>query len=93
MRSPVEIEILMDGKRPQDIRHIVLNLTIILWAQNRLFVPSTLTLTLNQTNPRHSTLLISYDYLPELISEFLISSLMDASLHGLPITNGESTAE
>ena len=93
MRSPVEIELVMDGKRHLAIRHIVLNLTIILWAQNRLFVPSTLTLTLNQTNPRRSTLLISYDYLPELINEFLISSLTSELHPGSAITDGENTKE
>ena len=93
MRSPVEIELRMDGKRPLAIRHIVLSLTIILWVQNRLYAPSTLTLTLNPTNPRHSTLLISYDYLPELISEFLTLSSMNELHPGSAITDGENTKE
>ena len=93
MRSPVEIELRMDGKRPLAIRHIVLNLTIILWVQNRLYAPSTLTLTLNPINPRHSTLLISYDYLPELISEFLILSLMEKSRLGSETIVSENTED
>lgn len=92
MRSPVEIELRMEPRRHLAIRHIVLNLTIILMKKG-LYVPSTLTLTSNQTNPRHSTLLISYDYLPELISEFLISSLTSELHPGSAITDGENTKE
>ena len=92
MRGPVEIELAMVPRRHLDIRRIVLNLTIILMKKG-LYVPSTLTLTSTQTNPRHSTLLISYDYLPELISEFLISSLTSELHPGSAITDGENTKE
>ncbi len=92
MRSPVEIELRMEPRRHLAIRNIVLNLTIILMKKG-LYVPSTLTLTSNQTNPRHSTLLINFDYLPELISEFLISSLMSELHPGSAITDGENTKE
>ena len=92
MRGPVEIELAMVPQRHLDIRRIVLNLTTILMKKG-LYVPSTLTLTSTQTNPRHSTLLISYDYLPELISEFLISSLTSELHPGWAITDGENTKE
>ena len=92
MRSPIEIELAMEQKRHLATRLIVLNLTIILM-RRALYVPSTLTLTSNQTSPQRSTLLISFDYLPELISEFLTSSIMDESHRGWEITDGESTAE
>jgi len=36
-----------------------------------LYVPSTLMLILDPTNPKRSTLLINFDYLPDLINEFL----------------------
>ena len=92
MRGPVEIELAMVPQRHLDIRRIVLNLTIILM-KKELYVPSTLMLTLNPTNPRHSTLLISYDYLPELISEFLTSSLTSELHPGSAIIDGENTKE
>lgn len=92
MRGPVEIELAMVPRRHLDIRHIVLNLTIILMKKG-LYAPSTLTLTLNPTNPRRSTLLISFDYLPELISEFLISSSTSELHPGSAITDGENTKE
>ena len=69
MRSPIEIELAMDGQRPADIRRIVLSLTIILMLRGW-YVPSTLTLISKTINPQHSILLISYDYLPDLINEF-----------------------
>jgi len=89
---PVEIEVVMEPRRHQDIRRIVLNLTTILWAQNRLYVPSTLTLIWHPTSPRRSTLLISFDYLPELIKELAISYLTAKSLPGSETTDGENTA-
>lgn len=92
MRGPVEIELAMVPQRHLDIRRIVLNLTIILMKKG-LYVPWTLTLTLNPTNPRHSTLLISYDYLPELISEFLTLSSMSELHPGWGTTDGENTKE
>jgi hypothetical protein len=89
--SPIEIELLMDGKRPLAIRHIVLSLTIIL--MRAWYMPSMSMLTLNQTNPQRSTLLINFDYLPDVISELAISYLTAESHHGLAITDGENTEE
>ncbi len=90
--SPIEIELLMDGKRPLAIRHIVLSLTTILMLRG-LYVPSISMLTFNPTNPQLSTLLINYDYLPELIEELVILSLMAESQAGSEITDGENTEE
>lgn len=92
MRSPIEIEVAMEPRRHLATRLIVLNLTIILM-KRALFVPSTLTLISNPISQQPLTLLISFDYLPELISEFLTLSIMDESHHGWQITDGESTAE
>lgn len=91
MRSPIEIELLMDGKRPLAIRYIVLSLTTIL--MRAWYMPSISMLNLNLTNPQRSTLLINYDYLPELIEELAISYLTLESHHGLAITDGENTEE
>jgi len=68
MRFPIEIELVMAGSVMRSMQ-LVSPITILLMKE--LYVPSTLTLTLNPTNPRLSTLLISFDYLPNLINEFL----------------------
>ena len=90
MRSPIEIELVMVGSVMQSMRRVSPITTLLLTA---LYVPSTLTLTLNPTNPKHSTLLISFDYLPDLISELVISSLMVKSHRGDATTSGENTQE
>jgi len=70
MRSPIEIETRL---RAGSVIHAmppelaIITLTLL----RKLYVPSTLTLILNPINPRRSTLLISFDYLPDLINEFL----------------------
>jgi hypothetical protein len=68
MRSPIEIELVMAGSVMQSIQRVS-PITILLL--KALFVPSTLTLILDPTKPNRSTLLISFDYLPDLINEFL----------------------
>jgi hypothetical protein len=69
MRSPIEIELRMGGSAmlgmPPELASITLTL-LRAW-----YVPSISMLILDPTNPRRSTLLISYDYLPDLINEFL----------------------
>jgi hypothetical protein len=92
MRGPIEIEILTGGKRPLDIRHTVLTLTTILISQGW-YVPWTLTLIFNPINPQLTTLLISYEYLPEQIEEWHTLSIMEKLLHGLGIIAGENTEE
>lgn len=68
MRSPIEIELPMVGS----VTHVMQRVSpITILLLRVLYVPSTLTLILEPTSPRRSTLLISYDYLPDLISEFL----------------------
>jgi hypothetical protein len=90
MRSPIEIELVMAGSVIQSMRRVSPITTLLVTA---LYVPSTLTLTFEATNPRHSTLLISFDYLPDLISELAISSLQAKSHPTDAITSGENTPE
>jgi len=92
MRSPIEIDVRMAALPRLDIRHILLSLTTTLMLRE-LYVPSTLTLICHPTNPHLSTLRISYDYLPDMIKEFHTLFTMERLLHGLVITDGESTAE
>ena len=92
MHFPVEIDVAMGQLHRLDIRHILLNLTITLMLRG-LYVPSTLTLICHPTNPHLSTLRISYDYLPDMISEFHTLFTTERLLHGLVITDGENTAE
>lgn len=69
MRSPIEIELVTDGLgMPNMLR--VARITTLLFLMAG-FVPSTLMPILDPTNPRRMILLISYDYLPDLINEFL----------------------
>ena len=68
MRTPIEIDLVMGGSVTRAMR-LVSPITILL--AKALYVPSTLTLILDRTNPRRSILRISYDYLPDLISEYL----------------------
>ena len=90
MRSPIEIELVMAGSVIQSMRRVSPITTLLLTA---LYVPSTLTLTLDPTNPKRSTLLISFDYLPDLISELAILSLQAKSLVTDETTSGENTQE
>ena len=92
MRSPIEIDVRMAGLLRPSTRHILLNLTTILMLRG-LYAPSTLTLISHPTNPHLSTLRISYDYLPDMISEFHTLFTTERLLHGLVITDGESTAD
>ncbi len=71
MRSPIEIEMrLKVGSAMLDMRPELVIITLALI--RKLYVPTTLTLILDQANMKHTTLLISFDYLPDLISEYLI---------------------
>ena len=69
MRSPVEIELVTDGSVIRVMQRVV-PITILLL--RGLFVPSTLTATCTTTDPRLMTLQINYDFLPDLINEFLM---------------------
>jgi len=68
MRSPIEIELVMAGSV---MRSMLLVSPITILLLRALYVPSTLMLILDPTNPKRMTLLISFDYLPDLINEFL----------------------
>ena len=70
MRSPIEIEMHLKGGSVIHVMRRVSPITILLL--KALYVPSTLTLISDPANTRCTIWLISYDYLPDLISEFLI---------------------
>ena len=88
MRSPIEIDVPMVGSVIHVTRRVSPIITLLL---RELYVPLTLTLILNRTQPNRSILRISCDYLPDLINEFLISSSTAKLPHINEITNGEST--
>jgi hypothetical protein len=70
MRSPIEVELRLKGGSV--INAMPLGLAII--TRNliqELYVPTTLTLISDQANTKSMILLINFDYLPDLISEFL----------------------
>ena len=70
MRSPIEIEMHLKGGSVINVMPpelAIITLTLL----RKLYVPTTLTLILDQANMKHTTLLISFDYLPDLINEFL----------------------
>jgi len=69
MRSPIEIELPLRGGSVISVMQRVSPITILLL--QALYAPTTLTLILDQANTKRSTLLISFDYLPDLINEFL----------------------
>ena len=68
MHSPIEIELRMDGSVTRAMQ-LVSPITIQMLRV--LYVPSILTLTCDPMHPKRSTLRISYEYLPDLISELL----------------------
>ena len=68
MRFPIEIEVVMAGSV---MRSMLLVSPITILLLKALYVPSTLMLICDPTNQKRSTLLISFDYLPDLIKEFL----------------------
>ena len=70
MRSPIEIETSLKVGSPMLAMRpelVIITLALI----PALYVPTTLMLILDQANMKSTTLLISFDYLPELINEFL----------------------
>jgi hypothetical protein len=69
MRSPIEIEMrLKVGSAMLDMRPELVIITLALL--RKLYVPTILTLILDPADMKHTTLLISFDYLPDLIKEF-----------------------
>ncbi len=70
MRFPIEIEMRRKvGSAMLDMPPEFLIITLALI--RALYVPTTVTLILDQANMKRTTLLISFDYLPDLINEFL----------------------
>ena len=70
MRSPIEVELRLKGGSV--INAMPLGLAIITRDLiQALYVPTTVTLILDQADMRFTTLLISFDYLPDLINEYL----------------------
>ena len=86
MRSPIEIELQTVGS-VINVMQRVSPITILLL--KALYVPTTLIAISNPTKPRHLTLLISYDYLPDLIKELVTSS----STARLPVTDAITSGE
>lgn len=69
MRFPIEIELVMAGSVMRSMQ-LVSPITILLMKE--LYVPSMCQVILDPMHPKRSILLISFDYLPDLINEFLI---------------------
>ena len=90
MRSPIEVEWCQKaglGMLGMPLAVVTITLTLI----QKLYVPTTLTLTLHPTDKRLMILQTSYDYLPDLINEFHTLSLMVKLPVTNEITNGENT--
>jgi hypothetical protein len=71
MRSPIEIELRRKVGSPM----LAMPLELVIITRNliqALYVPTIVTLILDPADMKYTTLLISFDYLPELINEFLI---------------------
>ena len=92
MRSPIEVE--YRRKAGWGIAAMPPELAITtLYLIRALFVPTTLTPIWDPADTKHLTLLISFDYLPDLISEFHTLSSMAKLLATKEITGGENTPE
>jgi hypothetical protein len=92
MRSPIEIEMHLKGGSVIDVMQRVAPITTLLFLKT-LYVPTILTLILDPVDTRRSTLLINYDYLPDLINEFLMSYSTARLPVGKEITNGDATPD
>jgi len=89
MRFPIEIELVTAGLgMPNTLR--VARITTLLFLMAG-YVPSTLMPILDPTNPRRLILLISFDYLPDLIREFPTLYSTERLPAGDEITGGENT--
>lgn len=89
MRGPIEVEWLRkDGLETLGMPRDVATITLALL--RALYVPTTLTLILDPKEPQRMILRTSYDYLPELISEFHTLFLMVKLQVINEITSGEN---
>ena len=84
-RGPIEVDVLMGGSVIQLISRV--SPTIIQLAKVG-YMPLTLTLILNPTNPRHSILRINCDYLPDVIEDLNTLYFLDALLPERPCGDG-----
>ena len=92
MRFPIEVE--YHRKAGSVIAVMPPELVIItLYLVRKLYVPTTLTLILDQANTRRTILQISYDYWPDLIKEFHTLFSTARLPVGNEITSGENTQE
>ena len=92
MRSPIEVE--YRRKVGSEIAAMPPELVItILYLIRASYVPTTLTPIWDQADTKHLTLLISFDYLPDLINEFHTLFSMARLLVTKEITSGENTQE
>ena len=89
MRGPIEIELHQRGGSVINVMQRVSPITIQLL--KALFVPLTLTLTCNPTQPKHLTWRISYGYLPEVIKESATLSSTAKLPVGRKTISGENT--
>ena len=70
MRSPIEVELRLKAGSLINAMPLALAITT-LQLIHKLYVPTTLMLISDLTNTKSMTLLISFDYLPDLINEYL----------------------
>jgi hypothetical protein len=90
MRSPIEVDVVMAGS----VMHVMQRVSpITILLLRALYVPLTLTLILDPNCPKRLILRISYDYLPDLINEFLMSYSTARLPVGKEITNGDATPD
>ena len=89
MRSPIEVELHQRGGSVINVMQRVSPITIQLL--KALFVPLTLTLICNPTQPKHLIWRISYGYLPELIRESATLSSTAKLPVGRKTISGENT--
>jgi hypothetical protein len=90
MRSPIEVDLVMGGSVMRAMQ-LVSPITILLLRAS--YAPSTLMLIWDPNCPKRSILRISYDYLPDMISEFHTSFSTKKLPAGEETTNGENTPD
>lgn len=85
MRFPIEIDVRTDGSLMQLISRVA---PIIIQLARVGYMPLTLMLILNPTNPRRSILRINCDYLPDVIEDLSTLYFLDALLPETPCGDG-----
>lgn len=90
IHGSIEVELWMGGSVMQLINRV--SLITIQLAQVG-YMPLTLMLILDRTEPRRSLLRISYDYLPDVISDLNTLYFLDAIAHEERFGDGDLTKE